>query len=312
MNKRLSFIVSVVILLLLSTILFSCKDKKSDNYDGEKILQKYDVKDINVLDSLIAVDSINGDLFSLRADLLYGKGRYAEAFGDISNALQIKGNNIPDLLILSDIYFAMGKPSFAREALRKAENIDNTDYTVYYALGRHHLLNGNFVLAKGNFLKSIELNPNPESYFQLGYMSLLNNDTTEALNNFQNSVQIDNQYYNGYLQLAVIYMDKDRAYVPEYLRNALSCKPDAFEALHLFGIYSQEEGNFRDAVNYFERSFKVDSTNQYSAFNIGYIYLTEFNVFDTAQYWFGKALEIDSTFKEAKHNYDYCIELQKK
>ncbi|MGI6718113.1 MAG: tetratricopeptide repeat protein [Bacteroidales bacterium] len=306
MNKRLSFI----ILLLISLFVLSCKNKKN-NSSEEQILQQYDVTDLNVLDSLIAVDSTNGDLFSLRADLLYSKGRYPEAFGDISNALQIKGNNISDLLILSDIYFAMGKPSFAREALRKAESIDNTDYTVYYALGRHHLLNGNFVLAKGNFLKSIELKPNPESYFQLGYMSLLNNDTTDAINNFQKSIQIDNQYYNGYLQLAVIYMDKDRTYVPEYLQNAINSNLYAFEALHLFGIYNQEEGNFRDAVNYFEKSFKVDSTNQYSAFNIGYIYLTEFNVFDTAQYWFGKALEIDSTFKEAKHNYDYCIELQK-
>ncbi|MDD4141300.1 MAG: hypothetical protein PHR20_00690 [Bacteroidales bacterium] len=263
------------------------------------------------LDSLIVSDSLNGEWYSCRALLNYNSGKYSDAYMDISNALQLKGNNIQDMLLLSDIYFIMGKVNEARAVLMEAKALDKYNYEVYYAIGYHNFLIGNMELAKGNLLKSIELHPeNPQSYFVLGQIAALMEDTATAISRYQSAVQADINFYPAYLQLAVLYTDIDKKLVPEYLRNALTANPECEEALFLSGVFYQQEDSFDEAVSYYKKTFDVNPRNKMASFNIGYIYLTEYMIFDTAAIWFDKTLQIDSTFTEAKFNYDYALKLQ--
>ncbi|MCK9302736.1 MAG: hypothetical protein PHU62_04930 [Bacteroidales bacterium] len=296
--------------LVIAVLLSACNNIQNNSAHTETADNQQQSLSVQQLDSLIQRDSLNGKWYSLRAAKYYDNAKFIDAFYDISNALQINGDNIPDLLLLSDIYFVLGKTNEAQFALNKAENIDNQDYTVCYAKGKHYFLVGEFVLADGYLRKSIKLNPNnPQSYFVLGQMAMLQNDTTAAIADFQSATQVDNNFIPAYLQLAVVYMDLNSDLVPQYLDNVLTIDKNNSKALFLYGVYFQLKEDYEKAFPLFVSSFNSDKNNKIAAFNIGYIYLTEKLQFDSAAVWFNKAYQLDEGFNDALYNLGYCAEL---
>ncbi|MDR2085397.1 MAG: tetratricopeptide repeat protein [Bacteroidales bacterium] len=306
--KKLSYII-----LILLIAFGACKNNnpiKTNNTENQEV--KIPCNDLPLLDSLILVDSLNGDLYSCRAEIYFDKGRYPEALYDINSALMLKGQNIPDLLMLSDIYYMLGNFQYARTAIAEAEKIDSEDYTVYYAYGKHNFRTGNFELAKGYLAKSIQKHPlNPQSYFVLGQIAALEEDTARAITYFQNAIQADYEFNPAYLQLAVLNIEQNPELVPQYLQNAISVKEDNPHAYFLLGVYYQENEEYDKAKDCFLNSYIYDKKNKMTCFNLGYIYLTELMYFDSAAFWFEKTLALDPDFKEAQHNYNYSLELMK-
>ncbi|MDL2227395.1 tetratricopeptide repeat protein [Odoribacter sp. OttesenSCG-928-L07] len=304
---------SIAILFII--VFYSCKNNNTSPAKNEiTITQEYKIpcNDLPYIDSLLLIDSLNGDLYSCRAELYFDNGRYSEALFDINNAIVLKGQNIPDLLLLSDIYFMLGNGQLARSAIVEAEKINNEDYTVYYALGKHNFRTGNFELAKGYLAKSIQINAvNPQSFFVLGQIAALEEDTARAITYYQNAIQTDYEFTPAYLQLAVINMDRDRSLVPQYLQNAISVKPDNPYAHFMLGVYYQEEEDYLKAKECYLESYNFDQKNKMTCFNLGYIYLTEMFLFDSAALWFDKTLALDPSFKAAQDNYKYSLELLK-
>ena len=302
---------SLLFVVLLLAIFASCKNNNGVEINNQENNQEAEiVYTIPLLDSLIRVDSLNGDLFSRRAELHFDSGKYSEALFDINNAMNIKGENVQDLLVLSDVYYMLGNFQYANAAITAAERIDSEDYTVYYAYGKHNFRVGNFELAKLYFARSIQKHPlNPQSYFVLGQIAALEGDTANAISHYQNAIQADYEFNAAYLQLAVLNMDRNRELVPQYLQNAISVKPDNPYALFLLGVYHQDNEEYTEAKKYYLQSYPYDEKNKMTCFNLGYIYLTEELKFDSAALWLKRALALDPNFKEAQHNYKFANEL---
>ena len=136
---------------LALALLISCKS--NTNQPGGNNSESVDICDnLDTLNVILAYDTTNGELYSCRAELLYEKNDYVNALYDIQMAMQLKGNNVEDLLLLADVYWGLGNPNQARLTLNYAESLDNTDYEVYYALGKHFYLLENYQELDNYFL----------------------------------------------------------------------------------------------------------------------------------------------------------------
>ncbi len=311
MNNQLKFnslILLIVVALGLS--LFACDNKKSSVVVSE-VEQDFDIcYNLDSLNVVLEHDTTNGELYSCRAKLLYDKGDFVNALYDIQFAMQNKGNNIPDLLLLADVYWGLGNSGLARKALGVAESIDNRDYTVYYALGRHFYLSNVFELSKGYLNKSIDLEPNnPHAFSLLGEIELMEGDTAAAINDLHRAIQIDNDFYPAYMQLATINLVQNTNLTPQYLNNALAINANSTEAIYMMGVYYQQNLLFDEALKKYTKVYDIDSMFALACYNAGYIYLAEKNVFDSALIWFDRVVAIDTANCDAIYNRAYTMEL---
>lgn len=299
--------------LILTTILFisiSCNSKDNTDKNTEATNAVDLCNNLDSLNIVLETDTTNGELYSCRAQLLYDKGDFVNALYDIQYAMQYKGNNIPDLLLLADVYWGLGNSSLARQAIGVAESIDDKDYTVYYALGRHFYLTQVFELSKGYLRRSIELEPNnPYAFSLLGEIELAEGDTVAAINDLHRAIQVDNNFYPAYMQLATINLVQNTTLTPQYLYNALNINPNSTEAIYMLGVYNQQNEIFDEAIVNYKRVYDLDSLFILACYNLGYIYLAEKNVFDSAYIWFDKAVNIDTTYCDAIYNRAYSMEL---
>lgn len=297
--------------LILTTILFisiSCNNKTDKNTEATNAVDL--CNNLDSLNIVLETDTTNGELYSCRAQLLYDKGDFVNALYDIQYAMQYKGNNIPDLLLLADVYWGLGNSSLARQAIGVAESIDDKDYTVYYALGRHFYLTQVFELSKGYLRRSIELEPNnPYAFSLLGEIELAEGDTVAAINDLHRAIQVDNNFYPAYMQLATINLVQNTTLTPQYLYNALNINPNSTEAIYMLGVYNQQNEIFDEAIVNYKKVYDLDSLFILACYNLGYIYLAEKNVFDSAYIWFDKAVNIDTTYCDAIYNRAYSMEL---
>ena len=295
--------------ILAFALLLSCKS--NPNQSGGKGSENVDICDnLDTLNVILAYDTTNGELYSCRAELLYEKKDYVNALYDIQMAMQLKGNNVEDLLLLADVYWGLGNPNQARLSLNYAESLDNTNYEVYYALGKHFYLLENYELSRNYLLKSIQLEPaNPYSYSLLGEIDLSRGDTTSAINYFYRAVQVDNSFFPAYMQLATVNLVQNTPLTPRYLENALSINDKSNDAYYMLGVYYQQNGQFRKAVENYSKLYELNPEYVLASYNAGYIYLAELNVFDTAIIWFDRAIAVDSNFYDAIYNRSYSYEL---
>lgn len=299
--------------LILTAILFisiSCNSKDNTDKNTEATNAVDLCNNLDSLNIVLETDTTNGELYSCRAQLLYDKGDFVNALYDIQYAMQYKGNNIPDLLLLADVYWGLGNSSLARQAIGVAESIDDKDYTVYYALGRHFYLTQVFELSKGYLRRSIELEPNnPYAFSLLGEIELAEGDTVAAINDLHRAIQVDNNFYPAYMQLATINLVQNTTLTPQYLYNALNINPNSTEAIYMLGVYNQQNEIFDEAIVNYKKVYDLDSLFILACYNLGYIYLAEKNVFDSAYIWFDKAVNIDTTYCDAIYNRAYSMEL---
>lgn len=299
--------------LILTAILFisiSCNSKDNTDKNTEATNAVDLCNNLDSLNIVLETDTTNGELYSCRAQLLYDKGDFVNALYDIQYAMQYKGNNIPDLLLLADVYWGLGNSSLARQAIGVAESIDDKDYTVYYALGRHFYLTQVFELSKGYLRRSIELEPNnPYAFSLLGEIELAEGDTVAAINDLHRAIQVDNNFYPAYMQLATINLVQNTTLTPQYLYNALNINPNSTEAIYMLGVYNQQNEIFDEAIVNYKKVYDLDSLFILACYNLGYIYLAEKNVFDSAYIWLDKAVNIDTTYCDAIYNRAYSMEL---
>ena len=299
--------------LFLLLILFFLISFSSCSHKSEKVSDVDICNNLDSLNSAIARDSTNGQLYSCRAKLLYDKGDFLKSLYDISMALHLNGNNTPDLLLQSDIYFVMKDADLAQKSLMTALSLDENDYSVYYALGKHFYLLKNYELSKGYLNKSIQLQPvNPYSLCLLGEINLADSDTNAAINNFHRAIQVEKNYYPAYMQLATVSLIQNSSLTPQYLQDAININHESCDAIYMMGVYYQQNKFYRKAINYYTQVFIKRPDYKMASYNAGYIYLVELNVFDTAVVWFNRAIAVDTTFYDAYYNRAYALQLEGK
>lgn len=297
-----------VILLCLSLYFFgSCQHTK----DQKPALVKDSIPaDIQQITKQIESEPANADLYWQRAKKFIEKKDADKALPDINKAIELKPGNAKYYVTLSDIYLVKGMARNCREALEKAISLDSQEIEAYLKLAELSLYFKDYdkvFMYTSQALKVDETSA--KAHFIRGFALKEKGDTATAIKAFQKAVDLDQSYYDAFIQLGLLFSAKKNKLAIDYFNSALNLKPQSIEALYNLAMYYQETEDFNKAMEKYRNILQIDPRYKFAYFNLGYIHMYYLKVFREGAKYFTQAIQADPAYTEAYYNRGYCYEL---
>lgn len=302
----------LILCFILSVLLAGCNDsstkdkgKASETYKEVDKLSEYDA----ITDSIMS-DTANIALYVKRAQVNLANERVSMAIKDINSALSINKKDIDALLVLADIYYALGDEDNILLTLNKATEYAPLDTRPIIKLSELSFLQGNIRMAGAYVDKALELDRfNPRAYFMRGMIQLSNNDTVNALKNFMTSRLQQDDFIDPIIQIAHIYAAKGDTIAKAFFEEAIRVAPQDYTLYYDYAMYLQENDYPEEALLYYDTLLNVIPNNPDFIYNKGYVYLVYLEDTQKALECFDKVLQIDPTSINALFNKGRTYEL---
>lgn len=296
----------LLLLCLLTVIaLSSCKqDKKTDNGQAVTLDTTPIGKQIAEISIKIGDDPKNPELLHQRARLHMQRMDVANAMIDMERVMSMDTTKADYFLTLADVHLAASKPGKSRAALLKCLSIDPKNKLAYEKLAELYFFVQQYKDALKNLDEVLKLDiTNPKAYFMKGMCYRDMGDTTKALSSFQTAIEQKSDYYEPYLQLAMIYHARNNKLAVQYYDGALRVNPKSIDALYGRGLWYQEnERNYDKAIQDYTSAVQVSPRAARAHFALGYIHYQYLKVYDQSVKHYNDAIAVDSTWAEAYLN----------
>jgi tetratricopeptide (TPR) repeat protein len=262
------------------------------------------------LNSRIAEDAANPDLYNERANYYLIDHQFDNALKDVNKAISIDPKNPDYYITLSDIYLLMGQPQNTNDILLKALALDENNTRTLIKLAKLSLILKKHKETYGYVKRLLVIDEiNPSAHYIRAIALLEQGDTTRAVEDLKKSIDQDQTYYEAYLQLGELYAMKKNPMAADYLKNALTIRPQSKEAYYMLGMFYQETGVYDKALETYQKLAMVDTSFRNPPYNAGYIYLVYLKDFPMAVKLFTEALKRDPAYYEAIYNRGLAYEL---
>jgi tetratricopeptide (TPR) repeat protein len=266
--------------------------------------------DTGSLTMKIMADSGNPDNYYQRAKLYLDQKEINKALADIGKAIDLNDKDARYYVTLADLYLAMGKIPNCLEALKKAEEIDPKNNDALLKLAEVYLILKDYQSAFHYTKKALDHESiNPVAYFIRGYAYMEQGDTTLAVKSFMAAADQDQNYYNAYIELGLLYSAKKNPLAMEYLQTAVKIEPNRAEGYYLLGMAYQEQEIISKAIETYEKLLVIDPDFVEAYYNLGYINLVYLQELELAIHYFGKVISLDPGKTDAYFNRGYSYEL---
>ena len=161
-------------------------------------------------------DSKAGDIAKNIAYLLKSHGKTEEALSAIEKARKMYPKDLNLILSQADIYFELGQTDRFGELMQQAVEQDPT---------------------------------NPKLFFNLGVISSDQGKTEEATKYYLKAIELQSDYGDAYMNLAVLILDEEKAIIDEMNKNLSDF--DKYEELQ-----EKQKGVYKKALPYLENADK--------------------------------------------------------
>jgi tetratricopeptide (TPR) repeat protein len=294
------------VILLSILILSSCSgnvSKKNSEANNNTDIESVAESNVENMTKSVLADSLNPVFYVERARAYLTNEKISMAIKDINSALSIDRKNIDALLVLADIYYALGDEDNILLTLNKATEYAPLDSRPIIKLSELSFLQGNFNLSNAYIDKALELDKyNPKAYYMRGMIALSANDTVNALKNFMMSRNQQDDFVDPIIQIAHIYVAKNDTLAKSFFREAINIAPDNYYLVYDYAMYLQDNGFPEEALSCYDSLLEVLPNNMDFIYNKGYIYLVYLGENDLALECFDKVLQIDPTSVNALFN----------
>lgn len=294
-----------ICVFLMSILMFSsCSEnvfkKNNDNLDVVEAVGKTEVE---LISESILSDSLNVDLYVQRARINLTNEKVSSAIRDINSALSIDRKNIDALLVLADIYYALGDEDNILLTLNKACEYAPLDTRPIIKLSELSFLQGNFRMSNAYVDKALEMDKyNPKAYYMRGMLAMAENDTVSALKNFMTSRMQQSDFIDPLIQIAHIYKAQNDTLAKVFFKEAVAVAPDNYYLVYDYAMYLQENGYPEEALLCYDSLLERMPNNTDFNFNKGYVYLVYLGENELALECFNKVLELDPASIDALFN----------
>jgi tetratricopeptide (TPR) repeat protein len=303
------YFILVSALLVFNLLLSSCHPV-NEMKTGAETNPAAPPAELQALNQKVHADSLNPENFNLRARYYLEQKDINKALADINIAIQLDGKKSDYFVTLSEIYLEMGRIPNCLEALKKAEVIDPVNNNALLKLAEVYLILKDYPNVFGYTKRALDLDKmNPRAFFFRGFAYAELGDTALAIRNFQAAADQDQNYYDAYLELGVIYSAQRNQLAAGYLETATRIAPGKAEAHYLLGLAYQEQENIPKAIETYEKLIAVFPDFKEAHYNLGYINLVYLKDFEAAVKFFSKAISLDPKYTDAYFNRGYSYEL---
>lgn len=281
------------------------KENTSNNINQDSI-----PSDLATLNKKISDNPKDAESYNKRATYYVLNKDIENALRDINQALQIDPKNSSYLRTLSDIYFSMGKVEKCRETLFKAMEINPTDNEAILKFSELLFYLKEYQKVLDYTSKALKNDENiAKAYFIKGMTFKEIGDTVKAVKSFQIAVEKNQDYYDAYMQLGLLFSIANNPLAIDYFNNALNINPKSIEAYYGLAMFYQENEQEKKAIDIYKNIIKLDPKDKRPYYNIGYINLVYLKKYDEAITYFDEALKYDPAYSEAYYNRGLANEL---
>lgn len=289
----------------LSLFTTSCKQEgKKENQQA--VLQDTTPigKQIAEVSRKIGENPHNPDLLHERAKLHMQRMDVANAMMDMEKVLGMDTTKADYFITLADVHLAASKPGKSKAALEKCLSIDPKNKLAYEKLAELYFFVQQYKDALKNLDEVLKLEiTNPKAYFMKGMCYRDMGDTTKAISSFQTSIEQKADYYEPYMQLAMIYHARNNKLALQYYDGALRVNPNSIDALYGRGLWHQEnEHDYDKAIQDYTSAVQISPKAKRAHFALGYIHYEYLKVYAQAVKHYDDAISADSTWAEAYLN----------
>jgi len=288
------------VLLALVLTLFACRSEIKRFIDPEDTRYSEDVRAIS---RRINKDPNNADLYYKRSNTFFFEDKFSEALLDIEVAIALQPENAFYYFKQGE-YYMSGDTANAQKAEKSylksiALNPNAEEPRLKYAI---------LLLAKQRYEETAEqLNAilrtntaNADALFFMGMVNKESGDTIRAIQRFRETVEMNNTYYNAYMQLAMLHLDNNFELCLAYLDNALRIDEFSDEANYTKGLLLQNNGEPSTAREFYKRTVELNPGHRLAYYNLAYLEV-ESNNYPKALDYLEKLLRVDPEYVEGLH-----------
>lgn len=288
----------VFLVLACALMLTSCTQCSDDNSKQPK-----DNQQVTTVDDGLTADTLDVNGYIDRARYYLANEQVGMAIRDINSALSLDGKNVDALLVLTDIYYALGDQDNILMTLNKATEIAPNDSRPVIKLAEMSFLQGNNQLANAYLDKALELNSiNPQAYYLRGIISLSKNDTVQAMKQFMKARSQDDSFIDPVYQIANIYAAQRNPMAEDFYQLAIEMNPNDWTTYYDLAMYLQDNGDPEKALEIYDTLDARIPGNYQILFNKGYVNLVYMLDYDKAIEEFDKALAVNPKSVDALLN----------
>lgn len=311
-----------ILFCTLGLLVWACGDAPSEAHNQAVVEQEVvegDQKEVafkerlSIANQAIKSDVNNAELYADRAELFLEVSDLAAASADLKRALSLDSNNFRVYIVLGDLQAAQGEfeaTKYAFELARKNANTKEESAKALLKIGEIYYVIQDYENALGYADQSLrEDQYNADTYFLKGLIFAAQGNEERAISSWQTAVEQDPEHVKSYLQLALLYEEKNDPLVIDYTNNILSVDSTNTNALYTQAMYQQEHDMLNEAMENYTKIMRIEPSMREAPYNIGYIHLVHLKLYNEAKKYFEKAIKIDPRYYEAYYNYGYCFEL---
>jgi len=265
---------------------------------------------MEAINQKIRADLKNSELYVKRSDLYLEAGDLESAIKDLDRAFRLDSSNLNTLMAQAKFFTKRGRIEAAKRVLDKAKKMHPEDSDLHALLAELYLIGKDY----DQSLKSADLAVkydiyNEKAYYIKAYNFLELGDTSKAISSFQTSVEQNPDYYEGYLQLGLLYSELDNPLAVEYFENALQVKPNDKDVLYAKGMFEQEHDMLNEAMQSYTQAIKAHPDFREAYYNMGYLHMYYLKLYREGLNYFDQAVKVDPQYYQAYYNRGYSFEL---
>jgi tetratricopeptide (TPR) repeat protein len=260
----------------------------------------------------IGKDPKNAQLFNDRALLHLERNDVANAMLDMEKVISMDTTNASFFITLADVHLAAGKPGKSKAALEKCMSIDPKNKLAYEKLAELYFIAQQYKESIKNLDEVLKLDiTNPKAYFMKGMCYRDLGDTTKAISSFQTAIEQRTNFDDAYLQLAMIFHNRNNKLALQYYDGAIRVNPKNTDAFYGRGLFYQEnERNYDMAVQDYTSAIQINPKASKAHYALGYIHYQYLKVYSQAIVHFNDAINADPNWPEAYFNRGLTYETQ--
>lgn len=267
-------------------------------------------KKIAELTTLVEANPDKASLLHQRAELYVEKKDMANALLDMQKVIALDTTVADYFVTLSDCHLAANQPGKAKAALEKCLSLDpknkegNMKLAELFFLARQY---PNSIQHLNNVLK--EDIHNPKAYFMKGMTFKEMGDTLKAISSFQTAIEQNPEYYDAFMQLAVVCAVKNNPLALQYFNGAVKLNARSEEALYGRAMWFQENmQDYDKAIQDYTSILQLNPDNKFAHFNLGYVHYQYLKVYSEAIKHYSNAINADPDYTEAVYNRGLAFE----
>jgi tetratricopeptide (TPR) repeat protein len=119
----------------------------------------------------------------------------------------------------------------------------------------------------------------------------------------------DQDFFDAYLQLGLIFSSKKNPLAAEYFNTAINIQPENILPYYSLGLFYQENGQLQKALSTYRMILEMQPNHVNTLYNIGYINLVYLQDFGKAVEYFTLVIELEPSYSEAYYNRGYAYEM---